>query len=380
MNTLIEYCQLNGLEINTTKTKVMVFRKGGRPGRTRVIRCAGEIIQVVDQYQYLGVPFAQSGLFDAASRFFMGRARSALGALWKTLITGRVSSWDSRCRLFHSTVCATLMYGSSVWCLRYMDEVECIQSRFLKMLMALPMSTPGYMLRLETGLSRLNVMIMRRVLKFWRRLLTMEPTRYPRRCYDDLFRQDSLGSNVNSKYNWCGQLRVMLVDLGFEHVWQGQSYDVVNYNSEDILGSLSERDLREDILRAENSSYSPAYSTIKDLDYIIPEEYLSYELPIKYMRVIAQLRCRGLQTFRYSAGGVAVKLFENHICLLCKKGQYESVQHILDYCPYYEPLRLRYTRQKPYPDILCIRSVDEAKFLLHYMEAAVKLRAFGLSE
>lgn len=47
----------DGLEINTSKTKIVIFKTAGRNKGEAKVRCGDEIIQVVNEYQYLGVPF-----------------------------------------------------------------------------------------------------------------------------------------------------------------------------------------------------------------------------------------------------------------------------------------------------------------------------------
>lgn len=86
LNTLAEYCTQNKLEVNKTKTQVLLFRKAGKAPKQRKLKFEGVELQTVRSYVYLGVPFSTSGKFGAATEYFLTRARLALSAIWATMI------------------------------------------------------------------------------------------------------------------------------------------------------------------------------------------------------------------------------------------------------------------------------------------------------
>ncbi|XP_015117953.1 uncharacterized protein LOC107041745 [Diachasma alloeum] len=57
LRILKEYCSLNGLVVNTSKTKVLPFRKSGRIRKSEkeVFKYDGKMVETVNQYEYLGV-------------------------------------------------------------------------------------------------------------------------------------------------------------------------------------------------------------------------------------------------------------------------------------------------------------------------------------
>ena len=55
LNTLSNYCIDWGLEVNVEKTKIVVFRNAGRASNEETWSFDGKIIQVVDQFTYLGI-------------------------------------------------------------------------------------------------------------------------------------------------------------------------------------------------------------------------------------------------------------------------------------------------------------------------------------
>ena len=77
-NNLSEYCDRWKLKINLSKTKVMIFRKGGRLSKELRFRYKGMEIEIVHQYSYLGVVFTSGGSFSNAQATLAGQAQKAI--------------------------------------------------------------------------------------------------------------------------------------------------------------------------------------------------------------------------------------------------------------------------------------------------------------
>ena len=72
-----EYCELNKLDINVTKTKVMVFSRGKIRNKP-VIYFGEEVLDVVFEYVYLGITFSYNGSFNNAKKRFYDIATRAM--------------------------------------------------------------------------------------------------------------------------------------------------------------------------------------------------------------------------------------------------------------------------------------------------------------
>ena len=80
-----------GLTVNTDKSKVMVFRKGGFLGRSERWFIGGKILEVVNRYLYLGFTFTtamnaneaakQLAVKEKKSLFELLRAHTQLGQM-----------------------------------------------------------------------------------------------------------------------------------------------------------------------------------------------------------------------------------------------------------------------------------------------------------
>jgi len=97
---LLEYCNTWGLEVNASKTKIMVFRKrGGLNGRKKWTY-NGMGMGVVDSFNYLGTLLSYNGIFYSFYEYLVGKSLKALNMLL--------------CQLFDSFVGAILNYFSEI--------------------------------------------------------------------------------------------------------------------------------------------------------------------------------------------------------------------------------------------------------------------------
>ena len=58
INVLVEYCRLWSLIVNLCKTKIFVFRRGGKLKRSEKWYFNGMKMNVVSSYKYLGIIFS----------------------------------------------------------------------------------------------------------------------------------------------------------------------------------------------------------------------------------------------------------------------------------------------------------------------------------
>ncbi|CAA9998988.1 unnamed protein product [Nesidiocoris tenuis] len=213
VNILQEYCRENSLSINVEKSKVLIFRGGGRAKKMKSIYCENVALEVVPSFQYLGVLFSRTGKFKQNKDLYISKARRALGCTKELFYKGKITSWESRSRLFQSMVESVLLYASEVWGIWYMDDLEIVQSTFIKSALCLPRSTPGHFLRVETGSLPVKAKIFRRTVHYWQKILNMEWDRWPRLCYEELLKAVD-DSSTHSSLNWVRRLRDSLLPIG----------------------------------------------------------------------------------------------------------------------------------------------------------------------
>ena len=73
------------MELNTKKTKVLVFSCGGRICKDLVFLAGGANIEIVDSYQYLGIEIKSSGSMQLATDELFTKANRAWFAISNVL-------------------------------------------------------------------------------------------------------------------------------------------------------------------------------------------------------------------------------------------------------------------------------------------------------
>ena len=81
LQNIFTYCEKWGLEVNTEKTKTMVFRKRGQIKNTEKWSYNNIELQNVDNFNYLGVVFQCTGGFQLNSQHVIGKAVKAQNVL-----------------------------------------------------------------------------------------------------------------------------------------------------------------------------------------------------------------------------------------------------------------------------------------------------------
>ncbi len=110
-----EYCKVNLLTVNTDKSKVMKFSRGGRVDDSFNFYYAGEKFENVGQFTYLGVLFSSSAVFSAMSQKSVKKAKVASASVLCILSKMKCGSWEIQEKLFNSLASSTLYNCLATW-------------------------------------------------------------------------------------------------------------------------------------------------------------------------------------------------------------------------------------------------------------------------
>ena len=93
-----EYCRLWKIVVNVDKTKVMVF--GSRLPKNLTFECNGLNIEIVYEFNYLGIVFTKTGNFNVTKKHMVDKATPALyevsklGLMYKLKIKCQLNLFD----------------------------------------------------------------------------------------------------------------------------------------------------------------------------------------------------------------------------------------------------------------------------------------------
>lgn len=384
---LRDYCDENGLTVNTAKTKIMVCKAGGRPRAMdrRFTRFGQDSLEVVNSYDYLGVPITSSSLGLAAAETALRKAKVAAGTALSILARAKSDSWEAYTRLFDSLVSSTLLFAFPSWGMRYLEVVERAQTDFFKRLLYLPRNTPNWAVRLETGNVHLAHRAMRLTYKWYIKVLKMDDSSLPKLC---LLRLMNLAENQVSddRYNWAVQFRLFLQKIDCLDLWgnldPGQWEVRLEVAFKNYESSLRISDIVHALLS--DARQFQLYPTVE----VAPAKYLTFRLPIALKRIMAQLRLANKYYSHLSYKKCLGKFNPGSICQNCNLGELETVEHFLCRCPIYQPLRSIYIDKYLSQDmqhgalerLLEDGEVGVLMAIYNFAGRSLLLRAFSLNE
>ena len=164
LGALSDYCDKWSLRVNVYKTKVVVFSRG-KIRKVPTVKYKGQSLEVVFEFQYLGVCFnynkfnvAQKSLYDKASRAMFGLLKKCRKLMLPL---------DIQTELFDRLIVPILLYGCEVWCPMMTNLASKLQLRFYRIILKLSKSAPSCMVYGELGQFPLEVQAKCRMLNFW---------------------------------------------------------------------------------------------------------------------------------------------------------------------------------------------------------------------
>ncbi len=157
LDTLYNYCQKWKLTVNTKKTKILIFRKGGRLPANLKFYYNNLEIEIVTKFSYLGVVFTPGGSFSEANNTLSGQAQKAIFKLNKYLQKFTELSPKHVLDLFEKLVVPILNYAGEVWGFNHSNQIERVHLQFCKRLLGVKITTQNDFIYGELGRVSLRV-------------------------------------------------------------------------------------------------------------------------------------------------------------------------------------------------------------------------------
>ena len=232
LNNLETYCKNWGLSINAKKTKVVVFNKPfTKKIRNLKFHIGTSQIDVQNSYCYLGIFISNTGNFSKSHENLF---RKATRAKYSLLASINMYSDEPNAplflRLFDSLLKPIILYGSEIWgvckplktnkngdfdtqnCSSGIKSVDKFVNKFYKSLLGVPTHTSTVGIHMELGRLPIKLNIIKAMLKFWFRLVTLPQNRLVSQCYWTL-------QNIpNFHDTWLNSIKNIIDSSGFSHI------------------------------------------------------------------------------------------------------------------------------------------------------------------
>ena len=164
---LHEYSTRYRLIVNTSKTKVMVFRRGGILPRNMKFYYNNFELAIVNTFSYLGIVFSTGGSFSECQKTLSGQATKAIFQLNSYLYHLTNITPKHKLELFDKLVAPILNYGSQVWGFCEAKQIERTHLMFCKQLLGVKNSTQNDFIYGELGRTSFYVHRIYAITKYW---------------------------------------------------------------------------------------------------------------------------------------------------------------------------------------------------------------------
>ena len=131
INELQKYCERWKLPLNTTKYRIVVFRKGNRPVSFQW-KYDEDNLESVSKIKYLGLMISSNGSFNQTRITVAEQANKATFALYKRLNDFRNINPHEMMTLFDRYISPILNYGCEVWGFHKAPNTERVHLKFLQ--------------------------------------------------------------------------------------------------------------------------------------------------------------------------------------------------------------------------------------------------------
>ena len=331
LNSFYSFCEIWKLNINYSKTKVIVF--GTNKPSKYVFSINGHLLETVKEYKYLGVYFSSSGSFLQCKNHIISQANKALFQLFVRIYNLNLPV-DLQIKLFDHTILPILTYGCEVWGYENLDSIEQFHCNFLRRITKTKKSTPRYMLYAELGRHPIDIIIKTRMIKYWNNLLLSKHSKISYIVY-----QHAIDSNLTN-FKWANHIKNVLDSTGLSYIWLHQSDIVGRKIHSQVKQVLLDQFRQEWHASLNSSSKGKIYSTIKS--EIKLENYL-LSLPnnerLNFMHFRTGNHRFPIETGRWKQSSVP---FFDRKCPLCTLNLIGDEMHYLLVCPFFRQFRSKY--------------------------------------
>ena len=116
LDTLDQFCNDWGIEVNDLKTQVMIFEGNSKSTSTNnhAFLLKGKALDIVETYCYLGIVLHSTGELRTAQSTLKTKAMRAFFGLKRTVIRSKLS-FKSLAILFDSLIKPIVLYGAPIW-------------------------------------------------------------------------------------------------------------------------------------------------------------------------------------------------------------------------------------------------------------------------
>ena len=225
INSVQTYCNNWKLEVNVSKSKVMIFNKSGKTITKHKFVINGQQLENISSYTYLGLKLNTTGKLSRAQVDLSHRAMKAFFKIKQFLYSENNIPIKTYLKLFDSMVRPILIYCSKIWtsdCVLQLKDIfnsglpmEKLHNKFCKYLLQVNCKASNLACILELGRHPILLTSIKQMLKYWLKIKTKNENTLVHEAY-------RLGIEMDGKgiLNWVSGMKRILQYLEMDKTWE----------------------------------------------------------------------------------------------------------------------------------------------------------------
>ena len=222
----------------------MTFNKTGKTIKKYIFSINNTRLENTDSYKYLGIIFKPSGVFTAAVKHLISKAKKATFSIRNIFPQNRLS-FIQNIKLFDACIKPILLYNSEVWgpeiilhdrksldkcLLSFMPEN--IHIKFIKYILGVNRSAVNMAVLAETGRFPIAIHTIKTIIRYFFHIIQAPDTSLIKRIYTE---------SLEQKNTFIKKVENLFNILGFSHVWENQGTFSISRLEKAMINKLKEK-------------------------------------------------------------------------------------------------------------------------------------------
>jgi hypothetical protein len=317
-DVLSDWCRENELEVNVSKTKVMVVGKASKAQ----VQLSGQRVEVVKVYKYLGLMLSRDLKWTEHVAYTVDKVKRRMAQCHR-LLSNKALAPSTRLHLYSSLILPVMSYGAGLWHLtdHQLRQFEALHLKALKAILGTCTSTTTAAVYADCAMISMEALQEEALLKLAGRIARMEPSRLVWK----MFRLASQDRSDRSD-EWFSQLTSTLHRHALALDPAEASAEQWNEQVTRAVHTLFAEGLTEDLAKAVKCSQLRPRLVSGRLQRA---DYLS--MPSKLASFCFKLRAGSLR-LEIEEGRMKKIAREERLCPLCHQ-EVEDAEHFMLRCP-----------------------------------------------
>ena len=369
-DSVSDWCCKWRMKVNVNKSKIVHYRVKNQRETEYVFKLAGDAVEKVSSYKYLGLMLDYSLDFNVTAKLLGDSGGRALGSMINKFNSNKGLGYKTFTKMYDMMVCPILDYCACIWGFRDFDCVNKIQNRAIRYYLGVHKFAPNVGIIGEMGWVTRDICRKVDMIKFWNRMIQTDDNRLVKRVFN--WDRRLCKKNWSSEIcNICNELNLSLNFENTAHINPKLVKQMLFTNFQNIWK-------RNVCVIPKLRFYAMFKSVYETEDYVIHTSNRCIR------SVLAQTRL-GILPLSIETGRYLDIPIEYRFCLYCDDDCVESEIHFLLFCKKYNNLRFKlydsvrqfyplFDFQEPEEQVKILMSQSVIKFTASYLHNAYQLR------